>query len=146
MFSKQVELGRHRGKNGDRQCKLCGDECESVVHVLWECPVYRNTFTGELDKLLWGSFEEFINFNTCRTGFILGYENWDRYTYDFKALLKLVKSFVLLVWDMRKNKLYGDQDGTTPGCSCSCPLTGDLTSSACVCGCMVNGVSATAAT
>ena len=33
------ELGRHRGKNGDRQCKLCGDECESVVHVLWECPV-----------------------------------------------------------------------------------------------------------
>ena len=65
------------------------------------------------------------NFN--RTGFILGCENWDR--YDFKALLKLVKSFVLLVWDMRKNKLYGDQDGTTPGCSCSCPLTGDLTSS-----------------
>ena len=34
-------------------------------------------------------------------GFILGCENWDR--YDFKALLKLVKSFVLLVWDMRKN-------------------------------------------
>ena len=23
--------------------KLCGDECESVVHVLWECPVYGNT-------------------------------------------------------------------------------------------------------
>ena len=69
---------------------------------------------------------------------------WDR--YDFKALLKLVKSFVLLVWDIRKNKLYGDQDGATPGCSCSCPLTGDLTSSACVCVCVVNGVSATAAT
>ena len=73
-----------------------------------------------------------LNFN--RTGFILGCGNWDR--YDFKALLKLVKSFVLLVWDMRKNKLYGDQDGTTPGCSGSCPLTGDLTSSACVCGCV----------
>ena len=41
---------------------------------------------------------------------------------------------------------YGDQDGTTPGCSCSCPLTRDLTSSACVCGCVVNGVSVTAAT
>ena len=29
-----------------KECKLCGDECESVVHVLWECPVYdtiRNT-------------------------------------------------------------------------------------------------------
>ena len=102
---------------------------------------------GELDKLLGGggggSFEEFStldNFN--RTGFILGCENWDR--YDFKAFLKLGKNFVLLVWDIRKNKLYGDQDGTTPDCSCSCPLTGDLTSSACVCGCVVNGVSATA--
>ena len=66
---------------------------------------------GELDKLFGGSFEEFStldNFN--RTGFILGCENWDR--YDFKALLKLVKSFVLLVWDTRKNKLCGDQDGS----------------------------------
>ena len=27
------ELGRHRGKNDDRQCMLCGEECESVVHV-----------------------------------------------------------------------------------------------------------------
>ena len=60
------ELGRHRGKNGNRQCKLCGDECESVVHVLWECPVYdssRNTFMGELDKLLGESFEEFSTLN-----------------------------------------------------------------------------------
>ena len=60
-------------------------------------------------------------------------------------ILKLIKSFVLL-WDTRKNKLYGDQDGTSPGCSCSCPLTGHLTSSACVCGFMVNGISATVAT
>ena len=91
------ELGRHRGKNNDRQCKLCGDECESVVHVLWECPVYhsiRNTFMVELENLLGGSFEEFRtldNFN--RASFLLGCENWDG--YDFKALLKLVKSFVL---------------------------------------------------
>ena len=28
---------------------------------------------------------------------------------DFKALLRLVKSFIL-IWDTRKNKLYGDQD------------------------------------
>ena len=25
------ELGRQRGTNDDRQCKLCGEECESVV-------------------------------------------------------------------------------------------------------------------
>ena len=40
-------------------------------------------------------------------------------------------------------KLYGDQDGETLG---SCPLTGDLTSSACICGCVVNGISTMAAT
>ena len=41
-----------RGKNDDRQCTLCGEECESEVHVL--CMgvfVYGNTFTGELDNL-----------------------------------------------------------------------------------------------
>ena len=35
------ELGRHKGRNGMTGCILCGDECESVVHVLWECPTYR---------------------------------------------------------------------------------------------------------
>ena len=67
-------------------------------------------------------------------GFVLGCENWER--YDFKALLRLVKSVILLIWDTRKNKLYGNQDGNgeISGCSCSCPLTGDLSSLACVCG------------
>lgn len=31
----------------------------------------------------------------------------------FKALLKLVKIFLLLIWDTRKEKLYGDQGGET---------------------------------
>ena len=51
------ELGRHRGKNDDRRCKLCRGECESVVHVLWECPAYdsiRNNFMVELENLLGG--------------------------------------------------------------------------------------------
>ena len=55
------ELGRHRGKNGDRQCKLYGDECKSVVHVFWECPVYKNTFMGELDKLLGGVLRSLVH-------------------------------------------------------------------------------------
>ena len=55
------------------------------------------------------------------------------------TLLKLVKSFVLLMWDTRKKKLYDDQDGVTSGCSCSHPLTGDLTSFVCVCGCTIIG-------
>ena len=62
--------------------------------------------------------------------------------HDFKALLKVL---YYLIWDTRKNRLYGDQDGKTSGYFCSCPLTGDLVSSVCVCGCVVNGVSAMAA-
>ena len=34
------EFDRHRGRNGMTECTLCGDECESVVHVLWESPAY----------------------------------------------------------------------------------------------------------
>ena len=45
-----------------------------------------------------------------------------------------------------KRILYGDQDGETCGYSFCCPLTEDLTSSACVCRCVVNSVRATAAT
>ena len=93
------------------------------------------------------SFEEFSALNNFkRTGFVLKTENWER--YDFKALLGLVKIYILLIRDTRKNKLYGDQDGTgeTSGCSCSCLLTGDLTSSTCIRGCVVNDISAMAVT
>ena len=116
-------------------------------------PVYdtiKNTFMEDLDNLLGGILEEFSALNNFeRTGFVLGCENWGR--YDFKASLRLVKSFILLIWDTWKNKLYGDQDGNgeTPGCSCSCLLTGDQRTRArghWICGCVVNGVSATAAT
>ena len=34
------ELGRHSNRDGRKECELCGDECESVSHILWECPVY----------------------------------------------------------------------------------------------------------
>ena len=36
---------------------VCRGECESVVHVLWECPAYdsiRNNFMVELENLLGG--------------------------------------------------------------------------------------------
>ena len=79
----------------DMQCTLCGDECESVGHVLWECAVYdsiRNTFW---DNLM-GGFEECSTLdNFYRVDFILVSENLDR--YDFKALLKQIKSFVFKI-------------------------------------------------
>ena len=51
------------------------------------------------------------------------------------TMRRLVKSFILSIWDTRKNKLYDDQDSEPSGCSCSCscPLTGVLTSSASGC-------------
>ena len=37
------ELGRHRGREGKTECSLCGNECENVSHVLWECSAYSST-------------------------------------------------------------------------------------------------------
>ena len=46
------ELG---GREGKSECTLCGAECESVVHVLWECTAYsssRASFAEKLQELL----------------------------------------------------------------------------------------------
>ena len=29
------ELGRHRGREGNKECELCANECECVNHMLW---------------------------------------------------------------------------------------------------------------
>ena len=52
------ELGRHRGREGKVECGICGAECESVVHVLWECPAYSSCREGFRAKLLGDSFEQ----------------------------------------------------------------------------------------
>ena len=49
------ELGRHRGREGKTECSLCGDGCENVSHVLWECSAYSSTracFIKKLQELL----------------------------------------------------------------------------------------------
>ena len=48
------ELGKHRQWNGRTECILCGDERESVVHVLWECPTYKDKREGFMVKLMQG--------------------------------------------------------------------------------------------
>ena len=30
-------------REGNKECVLCGNECESVSHVLWECSAYSNS-------------------------------------------------------------------------------------------------------
>ena len=49
------ELGRHRGREGNKECVLCGNECESVSHVLWECSAYSNSRADFLLNFYWRS-------------------------------------------------------------------------------------------
>ena len=57
--SLNEELGRHRGREGKTECSLCGDECENVSHVFWECSAHsstRATFMKKLQELLKGDY------------------------------------------------------------------------------------------
>ena len=41
-----------RGRSGKTECTLCGAECvQSVVHVLWECPAYKNSRDPSMENL-----------------------------------------------------------------------------------------------
>ena len=69
------ELGRHKGREGKVECTLCGAECESVVHVLWECPAYsscRLMFLEKLQELLGDDYSSFDSLNNLeRTSYVL---------------------------------------------------------------------------
>ena len=103
------ELGRHSDRDGRVECTLCGAECESVVHVLWECSSYstcRDNFQEALKQLLGARYAEFETLSAVeKTSYVLGSENWED---NFDALLHLVKEFIVAVWEVRKQNLYGD--------------------------------------
>ena len=65
-----------------------GDECESVVHVLWECPVYKDKREGFMVKLraiLGEAFKDFEALdNIEKASLTLGCEFW---TENFNACL-----------------------------------------------------------
>ena len=90
--SLNEELGRHRGREGRKECLLCDDECESVSHVLWDCPVYntlRNDFLCKLQELLGDRFEHFDSLDSFeKASFVLGSELWED---DFNSMLDLVR-------------------------------------------------------
>ena len=58
-----------------------------------------------LKQLLGASYAEFERLSTVKKSYVLGSENWED---NFDALLHLVKEFILAVWNMQKQKLYGD--------------------------------------
>ena len=106
------ELGRHRGREGRKECLLCDDECESVSHVLWDCPVYntlRNDFVCKLQELLGDGFENFESLDSFeKSSFVLGSELWED---DFSSMLDLVKEYIVDVWELRKARLYVTRSG-----------------------------------
>ena len=100
------DLGRHRGREGRKECLLCDDECESVSHVLWDCLVYntlRNDFVCKLQELLGDGFENFESLDSFeKASFVLGSELWED---DFSSMLDLVKEYIVDVWELRKARL-----------------------------------------
>ena len=103
------ELGRRRGRVGKSECTLCGAECESMVHVLWECSAYssgRASFMLKLEELLGDRHADFEVLNSIeKTSYVLWSELWEQ---NFKSLLCLVKEFIVNVWEVTKQILYGD--------------------------------------
>ena len=101
------ELGRHRGREGKTECSLCGNECENVSHVLWECSAYSSTrasFMKKLQELLEDDYEDFESLeNVEKSSYLLGNELWES---KFDGLLALVKEYIVDVWEIRKHKLY----------------------------------------
>ena len=100
------ELGRHRGREGRKECLLCDDECESVIYALWDCPVYntlRNDVLCKLQELLGDRFEHFESLDSFeKASFVLGSELWED---DFSSMLNLVKDYIVDVWELRKARL-----------------------------------------
>ena len=85
------ELGRHRGREGKYMCNLCGEDCESVGHFLWNCPVYSERRALFLEHLKNNLGNEFEHFKSCdiagKSHFILGTELWGS---RYEELLRLV--------------------------------------------------------
>ena len=72
---------------------LCDDECESVAHVLWDCPAYVNiriSFMEKLSHLLGSKYSQFLSLNSVEKTFVIGSELWEE---DFYSLLSLEKIY-----------------------------------------------------
>ena len=146
------ELGRHRGREGRKECLLCDAECESVSHVLWDCPAYVSIRSAFMLEYRFKHFQSLDSFE--KSSYVLGSEAWEEYSSGF---------FVLSVWEERKVRLYGEHanvhsqndsgdlmgvaggDGEL-GCLCGKAGTSHLCDgSAHSSGCVVNGSNAMAA-
>ena len=93
--------------------------------MLLECTAYsssRASFTEKLQELLGDSYADFeLLSNVEKTSYVLGSEHWEK---NFKSLLFLVKEYIVDVWEVRKQILYGDD--ACPSHLQSQPSVGEL--------------------
>ena len=95
MHGLNEELGRHRWREGKTECSLCGDQCENVSHVLWECSAYSNSRASFMDKLqeFLDIYEDFESLdNVEKLSYMLGSELWES---KFNELLSLGKEYIV---------------------------------------------------
>ena len=92
--------------------------------MLWECTAYsssRASFTEKLQELLGDSYADFdLLSNVKKMSYVLGSEHWE----NFKSLLFLGKEYIVDVWEVRKQILYGND--ARPSHLQSQSLVGDL--------------------
>ena len=82
---------------------MCDAECESVSHVLWDCPAYasiRSAFVLELRRELGDRFEHFQSLDSFEKSYI-GSEAWEEYS---SGLLSFINQRLCLVYG-RKGRL-----------------------------------------
>ena len=100
------ELGRHITRNVSKACVFCNCDCESVEHVLWECPAYsnnRSVFINSLSKILCSDFHLMSAFE--KTRYIFDQSVWECNGH-FDHWFSNIKSFLCGIWNLRKEKLY----------------------------------------
>ena len=104
------ELGTHRGREGKCMCNLCGEDCESVGHFLWNCPVYSERRALFLEHLKNNFGNEFDHFKSCniagKSYFILGTVLWGRRSEE---LLRLYSKFYIIRGGSRGSSLGSDE-------------------------------------
>ena len=84
------ELGRHRRREGMKECLLCDNECETVSHVLWD----RDSVLVALQGMLGDEFEQFQSLGSFeKASFVLGSELLEN---KCGYMLDLVKSYILV--------------------------------------------------
>ena len=90
------ELDRHRGREG---CLLCDAECESVSHVLWDCPAYASIRSAFMLELLGDRFEHFQSLDSFeKSSYVLGSEAWEEYSSGLLSLRSTTNGWGKEAW------------------------------------------------